>query len=63
MCNKQVTNKVCPSEGVEMTLRTEVIDGEHLDTDIEITGQFVVSGKSKDEFVAKLGALIDEYRV
>lgn len=52
-----------PSDGVSAKQTIEVIEGEHLDTQIELSGSFTVSGKQKEEFLSKLGKLINEYRI
>ena len=52
-----------PSKGVIIIMAVDVIDGEELDTYITLTGEFAVSGSQREEFVKKLGALIDEYRI
>ena len=51
--------------GDELTCEMKIdhIDGEKLDTQIEIDGTFWVCGSKRIEFIDKLAALIDEYRI
>ena len=51
------------SEGCRAVMTIDLIDGEELDTEIEITGEFAVCGANRSEFLDKLGQLIDEYRI
>ena len=57
------TEQVFPSEDVSMALQVNRIDGEDLDTQVRLVGNFTISGQSRREFAQKLGALIDEYRI
>lgn len=52
-----------PSEGVTLAMEIEKIDGDALDTSVELSGAFVICGQSRKEFCEKLGKLIDEYRI
>lgn len=63
MSQKQITQSHIVSDGVNAELQIEVIDGIQMDTSVTLSGQFVVSGSSKDSFLKKLGELIDEYRI
>jgi len=49
-----------PSEGV--TLVTET-DDELIETMVSMDGGFTISASQRREFIEKLGALIDEYRI
>ena len=52
-----------PSEGVRVDMTVDRVDYEDLDTFVELSGGFAVSGSSRDEFVSELGDLIDKYRI
>jgi len=44
-------------------LRSDVIDGETLDTRVTITGNWWIAGGHIEEFTDKLSHLIDMYRI
>ncbi len=52
-----------PSKDVAVKLSTEDSEGVKRDTNILLTGNFCISWQNKDEFLVKLGGLIDEYRI
>lgn len=52
-----------PSMGVTAVLTIDKIDGEELDTQVSIDGGFTVAGSERKEFIARLGDLINEYRI
>jgi len=51
--------------GDELSVEMDIdhIDGEYLDTKINIDGDFWVEGNRRKEFSEKLEKLIDEYRI
>lgn len=51
------------SEGVVLDMTIDFIDGEDLDTVIDIKGSFCIAGNTRAEFIKILGGLIDEYRI
>ncbi|MFW6333385.1 MAG: hypothetical protein ACOC23_08810 [Thermodesulfobacteriota bacterium] len=57
------TETAIPTEGVTARLVTEVIDGEELDTFIQIEGRFTIAGKTRHRFLKALGELIDHHRI
>ena len=57
------TETTIPTEGVTARLVVEVIDGEELDTFIQIEGRFTMGGKDRHKFLEALGELIDHYRI
>ena len=61
---KTHTERRTPSTGVNVVMTVYRYPGEpDGDTTVVITGTFAVSGQSRDEFVKRLGELIDEYRI
>lgn len=48
---------------LDLELRTEVIDGEDMDTEISIYGNVFVSGSEKENFVKEFEQLIANYRI
>ena len=44
-------------------INQDIIDGEVLDTDIEITEKFAVAGSQLEEFAEELKKLINKYRI
>ncbi|MCP3922741.1 MAG: hypothetical protein GY714_09175 [Desulfobacterales bacterium] len=52
-----------PSEGVKVDFRVDKIDGEDLDTEVELKGRFAIIGHERGEFLERLGNLIDEFRI
>ncbi len=58
---KKITSH--PASGVKVKQEIDVIDGEELDTKIEIEASFSVCGASREEFLKKLGCLVDEYSI
>lgn len=48
---------------LDLELRTEVIDGEDMDTEISIYGNVIVSGSEKENFVKEFEKLIANYRI
>jgi len=52
-----------PSDGVTVEMIIDIIDGEYLDTAINMNGEFTVAGVCRVEFLKKLGSLIEEYRI
>ncbi|MDW6094013.1 hypothetical protein SBX64_15855 [Vibrio rhizosphaerae] len=63
MGEKTIKKTEYPSEGVVAEQEISTWDGEQLDTLVKLSGQFVVSGSERTEFINKLGALIDQYRI
>lgn len=59
----RVKQMVCPSQDVKLDMTVELIDGEYLDTHVDLTGSFWVGGNKRAEFAKKLGNLIDGYRI
>lgn len=51
------------AEDVVLYMTIDVIDGEYLDTAIDMEGKFAVAGSRRKEFADKLSALIDEFRI
>ncbi|MDY6868832.1 MAG: hypothetical protein SVT56_13205 [Chloroflexota bacterium] len=60
---KKVTETKNPSDGVNMVYTVDVIDGEKLDTLVNLDAEFAISGAVRDEFAEELGDLIDKYRI
>ncbi len=60
---RRVPEVLYPSQGVTAEMLIERIDGEDLDTFVALTGSFTVSGAERNEFIAKLGKLINDYRI
>lgn len=60
---KKRTLEVSVSNDVTAHMIIDVFRGEHLDTCIEIRGQWVIAGIHREEFIRKLGELIDAYRI
>lgn len=52
-----------PTDGVTLDMRVDRIDGEELDTSVELKGSFAICGKARDVFSKELGALIDKFRI
>jgi len=52
-----------PSENVSVNMRVDRIDGEYLDTEVDIKGRFSVAGSRRVEFIKKLGELVEEFRI
>ena len=50
-----------PSDGVMVEMIIDIIDGEYLDTAINLNGKFTVAGECRVEFLNNLGSLIYEY--
>lgn len=48
---------------LDLELRTEVIDGEDMDTEISIYGNVIVSGSEKENFVKEFEKLVANYRI
>ena len=52
------------SQGVELEMAIDKIDGEYMDTHVKIGGEgFCIGGQQRHEFVEELGALVDKYRI
>lgn len=60
---RRVPEVLYPSQGVTAEMLIERIDGEDLDTFVALTGSFTVAGVKRNEFIAKLGELINDYRI
>ena len=54
---------VYPCSGVSINMCVDKIDGECLDTNVDMEGNFAVAGSKRVEFAKKLGELIEEYRI
>jgi hypothetical protein len=52
-----------PSEGVNLTAVVDIIDGDELDTMVELKGRFCISGGNRKEFIKSLGKLIEDHRI
>lgn len=63
MTIKHINRTYIVSNDVEVEQTIEVIDGEHLDTHVKLSGAFAISGSQREEFLKKLGLLIDDYRI
>lgn len=57
------TEAYVPSEGVKIDLTIEKIDGEALDTNVKISGDFCIAGYLRHSFIDELAAVIDKYRI
>lgn len=60
---KTKTDSKTISDEVTAEMEIDVDVCEELDTRVRIDGEWWVSGSQRHEFCAKLGALIDEYRI
>lgn len=51
--------------GDELFVDMEIdrIDGDYLDTRVQLVGEFWVGGSLRNEFVEKLERLVNEYRI
>ena len=45
------------------SMTIDVIDGDYLDTQVELSGSFCVAGSQRLEFVKALDELISKYRI
>lgn len=63
MGTKIVRETVMLADEVQMTLDVEKIDGEHLDTEVNIDGAFFICGENRHEFAKKILAIVDEYKI
>lgn len=52
-----------PSQGVKVVAESDTENGQLMDTQVEISGVFCISGDDRDEFLEKLERLIDDYRI
>ncbi|OPY16250.1 MAG: hypothetical protein A4E69_00270 [Syntrophus sp. PtaB.Bin138] len=51
------------SDGVSLSMTIDVIDGEELDTTIDVKGKFVIAGCKQKAFTSELSDLINRYRI
>lgn len=63
MAIKQITKTDIVSNDVRVEQTIDVIDGEYLDTHVKLSGTFAISGSQREEFLKKLGSLIDDHRI
>ena len=63
MIMETVTSHRYPSANVEAKLISDIDAGEVLDTNVYLKGQFCIAGSNVNEFLSKIGDLIDEYRI
>lgn len=59
----RINNCESISPGVHAYLTVEQIDGEILDTNVKLEGEFTVAGSTREKFLQKMADLIDEYRI
>ena len=52
-----------PSRGVKAQLSVEYQNGIAYDTAVKLEGEFCISGQDRQEFLRKLGELINQYRI
>jgi hypothetical protein len=59
----KVTQTEYPTEGVKADLVIDKIDGEWLDTSVELSGGFCIAYANMREFMDAFGGLVDKYRI